>query len=334
MTKSVCVLMPCRNVANTLEESANSILSQRGVDVHLIAIDDGSSDNTPHILRSLSAKHRGVELVSTPGLGIVGALQTGSKCLSSPWVARMDADDIADPERLQCQIELLTSDVSLGAVGTQARAFPDDAVGEGLRLYLAWQNSLVTTEDHAREIFVESPFCHPSVTMRRAAYEHVGGYRDVSWAEDYDLWLRLWAAGFGLAKVPRTMLQWRRHAGQLTFRDPRYSKEEFRKARAAFLAPLLIEKARPVVIWGAGPTGKRLARELAWLGVKPDFFVDIDAAKIGRTRQGVAVLDSVAIKPGVHFTVVSVGARGARTLIREHLHANGFQEGSDFLVAS
>lgn len=331
---SVCVLLPYRNAQSTIVEALESSLAQRDVRVHVIAVDDGSTDNSSSLVHALAARHSGIECVASGGVGIVGALQRGSSFLRSEWVARMDADDIAHPERLVAQLGLLEQDATIAAVGTQVEAFPKDAVQEGLRLYLEWQNSVVSKGDFVREIFVESPFCHPSVTMRRSAYETVGGYRDVSWAEDYDLWLRFHAAGYGLAKVPRSLLSWRHHAGQLTFGDARYSKGEFRKARATFLAPVLRNAGREVVIWGAGPTGKGLARELRGHGVQVSFFIDIDPAKIGRTRQGSCVYGPEVLAKGAQTIVVAVGARGARALIRDHLRQRAFAEGVDFIVAS
>lgn len=330
----VDVLLPCRNAGTTVEEAIGSLLAQRDVATRIIAIDDGSTDATPSVLKRLATKHTNIRTTRTPGIGIVGALNHGSNFLETDFVARLDADDVAHPERFAAQISLLESEVSLGVVGTQATAFPEDLVGEGLRLYLEWQNALVSTDDHARSIFIESPLCHPSTMMRRSAYENVGRYVDVSWAEDYDLWLRMHAAGYGIAKVPRLLTSWRRHDKQLTFTDPRYAKPEFRKARAHYLAPILRREARPIVMWGAGPGGKRLARELAQEGVAVARFVDIDPDKVGRTRQGKSVGDLNSLSPGTEKIVVAVGARGARGLIRDYLLARDFVETRDFILAS
>jgi len=88
-------------------------------------------------------------------------------------------------------------------------------VGEGdAPPYVRWLNELVTPADHARDLFVEAPLCHPSVTMRRErARARAGGYVDTPWAEDYDLWIRLDSAGFELAKIALTGLRWRQPRG-------------------------------------------------------------------------------------------------------------------------
>ena len=236
------------------------------------------------------------------------------------------------PGRLAKQVAALAEDPRLGAVGTQVETL--GPCGEGMRRYVAWQNAVVTAADHAREVFVESPLCHPSVAIRRAALDAVGGWRDTAWAEDYDLWLRLDAAGWRIAKVPEVLLRWRQREGSLTFTDPRYSPERFREARAAYLAPRLLRLGRPVAVWGAGQTGRRLARALEARGLRVRRFVDIDPRKIGRTARGVPIVSPDALRAGEDTVVVAVGARGARQIVRDRLVARGSVEGDDFVCAS
>jgi GT2 family glycosyltransferase len=246
----------------------------------------------------------------------------------------MDGDDISLSGRFALQIEALRRDEGLGAVGTQVEAFPPEAVGEGLRLYVAWQNAIVSPDDHAREIYVESPLCHPSVMLRRSALEAAGGFREVAWAEDYDLWLRLHAHGYRMAKVPRVLLRWRNRRGRATFTDPRYSIPMFLAAKAHYLAPELSRMGRPVAVWGAGKTGRRLARALRQNGLAAELFIDIDPRKIGRRAQGALIVPPSDLTRGHYTVVVAVAARGARDLVRENLCRRGFVEGDDFLCAS
>jgi glycosyltransferase involved in cell wall biosynthesis len=334
----VSVLMPYRDAGDTIEEAARSVLAQEGVEIELVAVDDGSRDGGPARMRALAGGDARVRLVATGaggerrGGGIVAALARGLAEARGEVVARMDADDVALPGRLAAQVRFLDRDARLGAVGI--RVSPLGACGEGMRLYIEWQNALVTPEDHAREIFVESPLCHPSVALRREALLDTGGWRDCAWAEDYDLWLRLDARGWKLAKVPDVGLLWRQRTGRATFTDPRYARDRFREARAFYLAPKLLRAGRPVVVWGAGPTGRRLARDLEAQGVKAARFVDIDPRKIGRTARGVAIVAADALRPADQTVVVAVGARGARALVRARLVELGFVEGRDFVCAA
>jgi hypothetical protein len=325
----VSVLLPYRQAGGTLAEALDSVLAQTGVELEVVAIDDGSTDDGPAI-----AARAGVVPVATGGVGLPGALAAGLAVARGELIARMDADDVCLPDRLARQVEALVAGPRLGAVGTRVRAFPGEAVGEGLRRYVEWQNAIVTPEEHARELFVESPLCHPSVMLRREALDDVGGWRDLALPEDYDLWLRLDDAGWRLAKVPEVLLLWRHAPGRATFADPRYAIARFTEAKAPHLARRVAALGRPMVVWGAGPTGKRLARALERHGARASAFVDIDPRKIGRVARGAPIVPPETLARGRQTVVVAVGARGARELIRERLGAAGFAEGRDYLCAA
>jgi hypothetical protein len=248
----------------------------------------------------------------------------------------MDADDISLPGRLSAQRAQLLAHARLGALGARVEAFVEDgALGEGMRLYVAWQNALLTPADHQRELFVESPLCHPSVMLRRTALDAVGGYRESDGPEDYDLFLRLSSHGYDLAKLPRTFLRWRHRAGRATFRDPRYALHRMREVKVPHLAARLATAAKQrLVMWGAGQTGRRLARALAAHDAHIDLFIDIDPNKLGRTARGVPIASMDALDVGRDVVVAAVGARGARELIRPALAERGFREGYDFWFAA
>jgi hypothetical protein len=273
-------------------------------------------------------------MLASGGRGLAATLAFGVSRARAPFIARMDGDDVSMPGRFAAQHALLESDPRLAIVGTRVEGVPHAAIGEGLRRYIDWQNGIVTPEEHAREIYVESPLCHPSVMFRRDAYESVGGYRDVAWPEDYDLFLRMHAAGFALAKVPMLGLRWRHREGRATFADARYGLDRFRAAKAGPLARALTRFGRPLVVWGAGPTGKRLARAIESHGGRIARFVDIDPRKIGRVARGAPIVAPDALRRGAETIIVAVGARGARDLIRAHLRREGFVEGDDYVCAS
>jgi glycosyltransferase involved in cell wall biosynthesis len=320
----VSVVMPYRDAASTLKAALESVLCEESV-LEVIAVDDGSRD------RPMASRDPRVVHVRTDGIGIAAALGLGLGRARGDLVARMDADDVSLPGRIAAEVDRLDRDPSLAVAACAVE--PTGDVTDGMRAYVDWQNSIVTPEDHARAMFVESPVCHPSVTMRRSAVLQVGGFRDAPWAEDYDLWLRLDAAGHRFAKVPRVLFQWRQRADSTTRRDVRCSPERMRAARAAYLAPRLHAMKRPLAIWGAGPTGKRLARELEKHGLHASRFIDIDPRKIGRTRRGVPVVGEREV-PRDCTVVIAVGTRGARDLVRAALSARGLVESLDFIAAA
>ena len=325
------VLLPYRNAGATVAEALGSVLREPDLD-ELVAIDDGSSDEGPALVEAIAARDPRVVRLSAGGLGIARALMLGAARARGDLVARMDADDISLPGRFAAQRALLDADRRLAAVGTRVRV--PDAAGDGMRAYVAWQNGLVTAEDHARALFVESPLCHPSVTLRRSALDAAGGWRDSAWPEDWDLWLRLDALGFGLAKVPRVLLEWSALPGRLTFRDPRCAPARLVEARAFFLAARIGTADRPLWVWGAGKTGRRMARALEPHGLRAAAFVDIDPRKIGRLARGAPIVAPERVQREACTLLVAVGERGARDIVRRRLLARGFEEGRDFICAA
>ena len=329
----ISVLLPYRDSATTLREAAASVLADMGADDELILVDDGSKDEGPQIAAELRSRDRRVVLAASGGLGVAGALTCGLSSCRGEWIARMDADDLSLPGRLEEERELLESDPTLGAVATRVEVFGDD-VAEGIRRYVEWQNGLVTATDHAHAIFVEAPVCHPSTMLRRAALDEIGGFQQGPFAEDYDLWLRLVDAGWGIAKVPHVLFRWRIHGRNVTWTDPRLSFDALRRLRARHLARRI---DRPFGIWGAGAYGRRLARAVCFELASVSFFIDIDPLKIGRRRRGAPILTVAeglahARRTG-DLIIVAVAVFGARDQIRSQLRARGFVEGKEFLCA-
>jgi hypothetical protein len=243
----------------------------------------------------------------------------------------MDADDLVHPDRLRLQSEMLSRDPRLGAVGSLVRCFPRPLT-PGLSRLEEWLNSVVTADECAAARFIEAPLVHPSTTFRRGALDAVGGWRDAGWAEDWDLLLRIFDAGWGFAKVPEVLLFWRDSPQRLTRTGEAYGARNMIELRAHHLAhgPL---RGRPFDVWGAGPTGKRLARALERHGMRPRRFWDVDRNKRVARGLHVAAVDELR-EPDGALIVCAVGAAGAREEIRAQLQPRGFQEGRDFLFAA
>jgi glycosyltransferase involved in cell wall biosynthesis len=331
---ALSVLLPVRDAAATLDEALSSLAEQTFGDFEIVAVDDGSVDATPDVLARWSTRDRRLSVVRTESRGIVSALRQACAQASAPLLARMDADDISESRRFERQVALLQARPEIAACGTLVRYFPDAALRDGARAYEGWINSLIASEEIERDLFVECPIAHPTLMIRRDVLEAVGGYRDVPWPEDYDLILRVAAAGGRMAKVPETLLRWREGEGRLSRTDPRYSEDAFRRLKVRYLAPRLSSRAG-VVVWGAGPVGKAFARELVTAGQPLRAFVEIDPRKVGQRIHGVPVVapDGLARFRDA-FVVAAVSGPSARAEIRSHLHAAGWREGAEFVAVA
>jgi glycosyltransferase involved in cell wall biosynthesis len=331
----VSVLMPCYNVADTLDEAISSLVEGTYQDFEVVAVDDGSSDGTPERLEHWAHNDTRIRVLALEHGGIIPALNAGLAACRASLVARMDADDRCHPERLERQVELIGAHPELALVGCLVEGFPEGQVRGGFQAYLDWLNRLVDHESIAREIFIESPLAHPSVMFRTRWAAQVGGYQERGWPEDYDLWLRLYLAGARFAKVPEVLLYWREHPDRLTRADSRYAVSQFLRAKAHYLMLGPLKERDAVVIWGAGQMGRRIAKHLERAGAPLAAFIDIDPGKIGRQKRGKPVLPPEALpgelaRPANPVVLAAVGSRGARALIRERLSGMGLREGLDW----
>ncbi len=327
----VAVLLPVRDAAATVGAAAISVLRGRYRDLTLIAVDDGSTDASAVALDRLAARDRRVRLLRAPGEGIALALNRALAASDAELVARMDADDVSWPGRLEAQVAALDADPALAAVGGRVRLFPRGQLRDGMRRYVAWLNSLTTPALVARDLFVEAPLCHPATLLRRAPLAAVGGWRDGDFPEDYDLWLRLSAAGGRLANLPVTVLDWREGPRRLTRTDARYGLDRHLALKCAALASGPLRGRAEVALWGAGETGRAFADGLLRVGIRVVAFVEVDRKKVGRTIRGAPVhhFEEVERLRGLPL-LVAVGAAGARDLIRTELTGRGFAAPRDF----
>jgi hypothetical protein len=333
MTSAVSVLLPVRDGALHLGEAIESLEAQTLKDFEVLAVDDGSTDATPELLASWSALDRRVRVITRRPDGIVAALEAARAVATAPYLARMDADDVCAPTRLEAQLALLESDPAVVACGCGVEYFPAEAVRDGARRYETWLNEAVTPVEIERQLFVECPLAHPTFFLETAAVEAVGGYRDEGWPEDYDLLLRLWAAGGRLAQVPRTLLRWREGPDRHSRTHPRYAPEAFLACKVHHLRRTLLKGRTGAVVWGAGPVGKAAARALQEAGTPVLAFVEVDPRKIGQEIHGAPVLDTetgLGIERALHLG--AVGQPGARDSIRDVLRAAGKTELRDFVA--
>ncbi len=233
-------LIPVRDEPR-LADAVASVAAELGPDDEVIVVDDGSV--TPVDAGALPVPTRALRVVRQGRLGIVAALNAGLERARGTWIARMDADDLVLPGRIEAQVAAMTAGVV--AVGGRVRT---DAVG--MAAYVAWVNA----NDPMAERTVESPLVHPASLLRASAVREVGGYRLAAagaphFPEDYDLFLRLADVG-RLTRVDREVLYWRDGPGRLTRTDLRYSSPASVPLKRRWLAPRVAGR-RAAVLGGA-----------------------------------------------------------------------------------
>jgi glycosyltransferase involved in cell wall biosynthesis len=231
MTPTVSVLMPVHNAERYLAEAVESILGQTFADFEFLIIDDGSTDRSRAILERYAAHDERIHLTSRPNTGYTVALNELLGLARGELVARMDADDVALPERLARQVEFLGAHAEVVCVGTAVHMI--DAAGRFLRDV---HPGMDHEEIQKRALAGDCPLNHPSVMMRRAAVEAVGRYHpEFEPAEDLDLWLRLGEVG-RLVNLPEVLMKYRQHVASFS---EQYQRLQLERSAAAVLETCL-----------------------------------------------------------------------------------------------
>jgi glycosyltransferase involved in cell wall biosynthesis len=186
----VSVLLATHDDSRFLRDAIDSMLGQTLDDLELVVVDDASTDDTPAVLADV-ADARLTALRNEQRLGLAGSLNRGLDRASGAYVARLDADDIAHPERLRRQVERITAAPRVGIVGSGVADLDEHGTRGQVHLMPAGATRL---RWHA---LFSSPFFHPTVLVERAALDRHELRYDPEFleSEDYDLWTRL----FGFA---------------------------------------------------------------------------------------------------------------------------------------
>ena len=327
------ILLPVRDAESTLREALDSILRQRFGEFEVVVVDDHSTDGSMDIVTGFRDER--ILVCANPGDGLVDALNFGVTVARADWIVRMDADDIMHPDRLQRLWEFASHSTAAGLVASRVEMISDSPLTDGTIEYLRWQNSVLDPVQIGNQIYVESPFAHPSVMFHKSVIQLAGGYRQGDYPEDYELWLRLHRLGVSMTKLPEVLLQWRDSPGRLSRNHPAYRRESFDRLRAEHLAmdPRL-GTDRPLAYWGAGRKTRRRSRLLIEKGFPPAAWIDIDPRKIGNRILGAEVVDPtwLAHRSPKPFVLVYVANHGAKEDIGGELERMGFNEGDDYLA--
>lgn len=337
----VSVVMPARNAAASLSAAIESLQRQDLPELEIILVDHDSSDETFALMQEKAADDPHIRTFQCQG-SFVEAANLAWRMASGSLIARMDSDDRAAPERLRLQRDFLLARPDLAACGSLVRILKREPDGsgappdEGYLRYEKWINALVEPQDIAAQRFIDSPMPNPTTMVRREVLVELGGYEDPAWAEDYDLWLRLLEGGYRLGKVSEVLLDWYDSGDRSTRTVERYSQARFQEAKAHYLARLPEVKRLGVVVCGAGPIGKEMARRLRSEGIEVLAFLEINPRRIGNQIAGIPVHDIARAGDFAEKAIflAAVGRGDGRETIRQDLRAVALIEGETFFCVA
>jgi glycosyltransferase involved in cell wall biosynthesis len=223
---TVSIVMPAFNAAEFLDDAICSILDQTFRDFEFIVIDDGSTDDTARILEKYAKVDNRVKVFRQTNEGMIPALNRGCRLARGQFIARMDADDISLPHRIERQVEFLERHPEIGIVGTWASRMDENGSIIGEWCLSPHPKMLRWTQ------FFGVCVIHPTVLMRREILEKLSFYRpDAVHAEDRDLWLRA-SVITEFSNLPEILLKYR----VWTKSTSRRLRQEYRETQTQLLA--------------------------------------------------------------------------------------------------
>jgi len=292
--------MPFKNEGKFLRKTLETILNQE-VDFELIAVDDHSSDGSWELIEGIDKQFK---LFKNEGRGTIDALKTAYKKSSGDFITRMDADDLMPKNKLK-ELKRILIAAGRGHVSTgRVEYFSDGELGAGFIKYADWLNGLCERDDHFTHIFKECVIASPNWMMYREDFEKIGGFGDSIYPEDYHLVFKMWQAGLKVVSSDCITHLWRDHAGRASRNLEVYRDQKFYDLKLDFF---LKTKCDDITLWGAGPSGKKLAKKL--LERRVEFrWVTGNLRKVGKFIYGVEIKLLDEVKDNVILAVTQKDA--------------------------
>lgn len=206
----VSYIITVKNGEDYILSAITSIQRQIGVTTEIIVVDDGSSDNTVPILKSIVDS---LVLIETTGIGRSAALNLGIKCAKGTYICILDADDQIHPEKTKSQYQVISGNDSCDVVFTGFSVFTEDKELEDIKRQRL--TSLVVTTPDLNILYYRNPFCHSSMFIKKELIMSIGGYNEsLKKLVDYEIYLRLSEKKINIKYIDQKLTYKRFHANQ------------------------------------------------------------------------------------------------------------------------
>lgn len=329
----VTVIIPFYKPGTKLDDAVKSIIEQTFSNWELILVNNNACEISTSIANKWCLNDNRIKTIHEPVQSVAHAMNTGIRNANADLIARLDADDISFPTRLQKQLEYMVRHPETGVVSTQTAFASEIERSRGFALFVDWQNRILTHEDHSLARFVESPVAQPTILFRKKLISLYGYYDTGNVPEDYELWLRWLEKGVIFHKIPEPLVQWNDHTERLTRTHPNYSEDAFMAVRYEYLARWIranVESNKKIIICGSSSNIKRKAERLSVLGLRIEGFTDVKPPGTGLTG---FIPYAELQDPSRYFILNLISKRGVGSSIRNHFGRLGFIEGKDLILA-
>ena len=329
----VSVVLPFYNPGPKLEKAILSVLAQTAEIKELILVNNNSNDESVTCAKNYAQKYSNVVLVEERRQGVAHAMNCGLQHASETWIARIDADDTWEPQKIKRQLKLAKDQPNIEVIATQVTFTSDLEKVDGFETYVHWSNGILTQDDIRKHIFIESPLVNPSILFRRDLIERYGDYIVDELPEDYEMFLRWNSKGVQMGKVATPLMAWNDSARRLTRSHPAYSSAAFNEVKCRYLADWFKKQGvqkKGIWIWGAGRKTRLKASILEQYGIEIEGYIDLKRIET-LEKPCIAYTDIDQIQN--RFIASFVSNRGKGEEIRQYLLEQDRVEMEDFVLA-
>lgn len=312
--------MPVKNAGPFLKECVDSILSQTESNWELIAVNDGSTDDSYSILEAYSQKDPRIHVLDNPGDGIIEALRTAYSNSSGDFITRMDADDLMFTNKL----EVLKRNIETNGLGSLAvgkvKYFSDDELRGGYIYYENWLNGLTEKGTNYTEVYRECVIPSPCWMVYRSDLDKCKAFEPNIYPEDYDLCFRFKEAGLKPIPCSDVLHHWRDHSTRTSRNDPNYADNRFLDLKLKWFLELDYDSTKTLVVWGAASKGKELAKGLIKANIPFEWTCN-NPNKIGKHvyEKHIKNVDSIR-ELGSFQAIIAVANKTEQAEIQEQLN--------------
>lgn len=279
----ISIIIPTKDTAKYLPECLDSIINQTYKNWEVLAVNDGSSDNSLEILRSYNLKDSRIKALNNPNPSLLKALRYGYAHASGSLIHRMDSDDKMPIDKLEAMSETLISSGKGSVVTGGATYFMDDGeVGDGFKRYVEWLSAVSRENTHAENIYRESVIASNCWLVYRDDFDAIGGFEPDTFPEDYDLCFRFYAGGLKIVGLDKILHHWRDRSDRISRNWDVYKDNRFLNLKTDYFIKVEHDSNRPLIVWGAGRNGKDIVRLLQAKDVINLHWVCDNNKKIGK----------------------------------------------------
>lgn len=263
----VSILIPFKNTAKYLPECVASIIEQSYTNWEAILVDDHSSDSSLQIINSFASQDSRIKVLPNLGDGIIHALRTAYNESIGTYVTRMDSDDVMAVNKLESLVKCLETygkgNIALGLV----KYFSEDKISVPYQQYEGWLNTLTRKGNNLDEIYKECVIASPCWMLHKDDLDRCGAFNHDVYPEDYDLVFRFYEQGYKCIPNTELLHYWRDYPSRTSKIHEHYELERFIKLKVHYFLKLDHQPESPLTVWGAGNTGKLVAKELINKGI-------------------------------------------------------------------